>query len=94
MLIAAHADPTFTRMMQAMLILAALLGIWLALFTHNALTTLNRIAQSRVMRILSWGFPQTRVNLENKIVFWFYRIDGAVVAIGCIYSLITGRYAH
>ena len=94
MTVVAHPDPTFARMMEGMLIVATIVGTWLALFTRNALTTLDRFGQTRVMRLLTWGFPQVRLNPDNRFVFWFYRIDGAVVAIGGMYTLLTGRYPH
>jgi hypothetical protein len=66
---------------RAMLLIAALVGAWLAFDTRRALKVMVEFAARRspLSRRLS-------INPENVGWIWFYRIDGAVVLAGVVWT--------
>jgi hypothetical protein len=80
-----NQEPFGIRAAQTgLMILSAVIGAWLFADTRRAMGVLTRW--------LSWGrSPNGKPMWEKAAWIWFYRIDGAVVAFGVIYMLVSGQ---
>jgi hypothetical protein len=76
----ALTDPVSFWAVRIMLLLAAVLGGWLAFDTRGALKTMVEFSSR-----LSHLAKRLSINPERAGWVWFYRIDGAVVLAGVIW---------